>query len=227
MRMKELVEASGMPRTAIHHYQREGLLPPSRKTARNAATYGPEHVERLRLIQALRTDEMGPFPLERVRAIVRMVEDGVEAEVAAALHNLPGALRPHEVGETERMRTLSDLSRAAGVRLNMVRELVEADLIIGVEREGDRQAFDDADVAVARLIGGLLEIEEIRLADLEPIAELAAETERYERALISLATARMEPDAAAERRHSMYRSLQALNAYLYVRLAGASRRASS
>lgn len=220
MRMKDLVEATGLPRTTIHHYQREGLLPPGRKTAANAATYGREHVERLRLIQALRTDEMGPFPLDRVRAIVEMVAEGVQPELAAALHGLPGTLRPPEEGDAApTSMTLSELARAAGLSLRTARELVEADLIIGAGGNTEGRAYDAADVAVGSLIAGFLDIDEIRLTDLVPIAELAAETERYERALIGLTTARLEPTAAAERRHSMYRSLHALHAYLYVRMA--------
>jgi DNA-binding transcriptional MerR regulator len=228
MRMKDLVEASGLPRTAIHHYQREGLLPPGRKTATNAATYGDEHVERLRLIQALRTDEMGPFSLDRVRRIIAMIEGGVAPELATALHNLPGALRPQgERGKAARSMTLSELARAAGLSLGTARQLVEADLIVGTGDAGDGRSYDEADVAIARLLAGFLDIDEIRLADLEPIAELAAETERYERALIGLATARMEPQAAEERRYSMYRSLHALHAYLYIRMTESAATASA
>lgn len=223
MRMKDLVEASGLPRTAIHHYQREGLLPPGRKTAANAATYGPEHVERLRLIQSLRSDELGPFPLEKVRAVLDMIDAGVEPEVATALHSLPSTLRPPAVSAEGGTRfTLSDLARAAGLSHGVARQLADGRLLIGVGGGSDRREYDSADVAVARLIGEFLDVAEIRVADLEPIAELAAETERYERALISLATARMEPEAATERRHEMYRSLAALHAYLYIRLVRAS-----
>ena len=84
MRMRDLVNESGVPRTAIHHYQREGLLPPGRKTATNAATYDAEHLDRLRLIQALRSDELGPFPLERIRAILALVDAGRSRPSASA-----------------------------------------------------------------------------------------------------------------------------------------------
>lgn len=227
MRMKDLVDATGLPRTAIHHYQREGLLPPGRKTAANAATYGQEHVERLLLIQALRTDEMGPFPLEGVRAILDMIDAGVEPELATALHSLPGTLRPPAAVGRSDAKTLAEVAHAAGLELAIARDLVDAGLLIGAERGSDGRAYDSGDVAVARMIAGFLDVTEIRVADLEPIAELAAETERYEQALIGLATARMEPEAAAERRHAMYRSLHALHAYLHIRLSGAGGRRSA
>lgn len=37
----------------MKYYQREGLLPPGEKTAPNQATYGTEHVARVRLVRAL------------------------------------------------------------------------------------------------------------------------------------------------------------------------------
>lgn len=219
MRMKELVEESGLPRTTIHHYQREGLLPPGRKTAANAAIYGPEHVERLRLIQALRTDELGPFPLDRVRAILAAVDAGSRPDLVAALHALPGVIRPPADEEaTARSLTLAELAKQVGLSYGTVRDLAEAELIVGTLAHGDTRRFDPVDAAAARLMAGLLEIEDIRVADLEPLAELTAEATRYERALVGLATARLDPDAASERSGSIYRSLHALSAYLYVRM---------
>ena len=38
-RMKDLCEASGLPRQAIHFYIQQGLLPPGQKTGRNMAWY--------------------------------------------------------------------------------------------------------------------------------------------------------------------------------------------
>ncbi|WP_233189210.1 MerR family transcriptional regulator [Subtercola sp. Z020] len=51
--MSELSAVSGTPTATIKFYQREGLLPPSDKTAPNQADYGPAHVARLQLIRAL------------------------------------------------------------------------------------------------------------------------------------------------------------------------------
>jgi len=51
--LAELVEQSGLPGRTIRWYQSEGLLPKPAKQGREAV-YGPEHVERLRLIADLR-----------------------------------------------------------------------------------------------------------------------------------------------------------------------------
>jgi DNA-binding transcriptional MerR regulator len=54
MRIKELVEKSGVSRTTIHFYLREGLLHRPRKTGRTMAYYDDSHLQRLRDIQKLK-----------------------------------------------------------------------------------------------------------------------------------------------------------------------------
>ena len=56
MRIKELVERSGLPRTTIHFYLRHGLLHPPVKTGRTMAYYDKSHLDRLRKIQSLKKD---------------------------------------------------------------------------------------------------------------------------------------------------------------------------
>jgi DNA-binding transcriptional MerR regulator len=51
--LAELVERSALPARTIRWYQSEGLLPKPAKNGRDAV-YGPEHVDRLRLIAELR-----------------------------------------------------------------------------------------------------------------------------------------------------------------------------
>ena len=53
MRMAQLSETSSIPVATIKLYLREGLLPPGTRTGPNQAQYGPPHVRRLKLIQAL------------------------------------------------------------------------------------------------------------------------------------------------------------------------------
>ena len=82
--MRGLSEASGLPRTTIHHYIREGLLPPAIKSARNAAMYGPQHLERLRLISQLRGGPGGELSIPQIRTALAH-SDGLSAEVGSAL----------------------------------------------------------------------------------------------------------------------------------------------
>jgi DNA-binding transcriptional MerR regulator len=219
MRMKELVEATGVPRTAIHHYQREGLLPPATKTAPNSALYGPEHADRLKLIRSLRSDELGPLPLEGVRQVLEMVDRGVEPEVAVALHALPGGVgRSVSPGRRRGERSLSEVARDAGMSLSTVRALHGSGLLPGRPGPGDTRVFDEADAAAAGVIADLLSHEAVRPEDLDPIAELVSELVRYERALVSLIAAKAKTGEASERPHALFQGLHAVHTYLFSRL---------
>jgi DNA-binding transcriptional MerR regulator len=221
MRMKELVAESGVPRTAIHHYQREGLLPPVTKTAPNAAVYGEEHVRRLQLIRSLRSEELGPLSIDEVRQVLRLVDRGVEPAVAATLQRLPGQIgAPSGKRAAKGERSLSDVARDAGTSLSAARSWHETGLLPGRPGgPGDGPAFDEADVVAARLIHDLLAHEGVRATDLDPIAELVGELVRYEQAFVTLATAGAPDSAALERRAGLHQGLLALHTYLFSRLA--------
>ena len=68
LRMKDLCDATGLPRQAIHFYIQQGLLPPGTKTGRNMAYYDDSHVERLRLIKKLQHERF--LPLKAIRALL-------------------------------------------------------------------------------------------------------------------------------------------------------------
>jgi DNA-binding transcriptional MerR regulator len=67
MRLAELSRRSGVARSTLKFYIREGLLPAGNPTGRNQAVYGPDHLERLALIRALR--EVAGLPLEVIRRV--------------------------------------------------------------------------------------------------------------------------------------------------------------
>ena len=73
LRMKDLCAETGLPRQAIHFYIHEGLLPPGTKTGRNMALYGPEHVERLKLIKKLQHERF--LPLKAIKALIEGREE--------------------------------------------------------------------------------------------------------------------------------------------------------
>jgi DNA-binding transcriptional MerR regulator len=68
LRMKDLCDATGLPRQAIHFYIQQGLLPAGSKTGRNMAYYGEEHIQRLKLIKKLQHERF--LPLKAIRALL-------------------------------------------------------------------------------------------------------------------------------------------------------------
>ena len=61
MKMKELVEKSGMTRSTIQYYLREGLLHPPLKTGKTSARYDDSHLQRLKQIKSLKKDVRLPL----------------------------------------------------------------------------------------------------------------------------------------------------------------------
>jgi DNA-binding transcriptional MerR regulator len=73
MKVSELSDRSGMPVQTIKYYIREGLLPKGAATAATRAEYDDRHLDRLRLIRALR--EIGDLSIASVKRIVSAVDD--------------------------------------------------------------------------------------------------------------------------------------------------------
>jgi DNA-binding transcriptional MerR regulator len=83
MKVSELSDRSGLPVQTIKYYIREGLLPKGAATAATRAEYDDRHLDRLRLIRALR--EIGDLSIASVKRVVGAVDDG-----KVGLHDLLG-----------------------------------------------------------------------------------------------------------------------------------------
>lgn len=70
--MAQLSEATGVTVPSIKFYLREGLLPPGERTSANQATYGDEHVARLRFIRAL--IDVGGLSVATARDVLAAVD---------------------------------------------------------------------------------------------------------------------------------------------------------
>ena len=84
LRMKDLCDATGLPRQAIHFYIQQGLLPAGSKTGRNMAYYGLEHIQRLKLIKKLQHERF--LPLKAIRALLDDQESQFSQVQRSLLH---------------------------------------------------------------------------------------------------------------------------------------------
>lgn len=100
LRMRDVCARTGLARSTIHHYIREGVLPQPRKTGRNAALYDEEFVRRAQLVKTLQ--QRAHLPLARIKeALARMPEGAAQtidlervasmsASIAETLRLVPG-----------------------------------------------------------------------------------------------------------------------------------------
>lgn len=214
-RMKDLCELTGLDRQTVHFYIAKGLVPEGHKTGRNMAYYGPEHLERIRLIRELQHERF--LPLDAIRAVLEGEDAGFTHEQKAMLvevkHRVADVLR--DARENETLVPLTDLLRVHGVTLAEVRQLVEIGLLALVEVEGEAR-LPEQDVWLVELWGGLRAAgfsDELGFGvhDLAMYAELVSELFRREVRSMVPRLARLPADRAAE---LFRRGLPLINGFL-------------
>lgn len=135
-RIAEVVRRSGVTKETIHFYLREGLLPPPRKTARNAALYGEEHLHRLRLIRSLREEHLLPL-----KAIKSLLDDQPELQFSADQFATLQALRRLKLNDLRQQssggerRLTRDLARELGLTASELQEMREIKLLTAGDDE--------------------------------------------------------------------------------------------
>lgn len=188
MRMQELAERSGLPRTTIHHYIREGLLPAARKSAPNAAEYDEAHLERLRLVTRLRGEEAGALSIPEIRRVIDLLEAGVALRGAVRL--VREGLDPAEASGS--WFDLEELAAAAECPPAFAEKLRDAGLLGGA---ADRAT--PGDLLVLRACHAACDERGIDPEDLTPLADLIREVGNYSDTLVDVHTVRTNPDAEA------------------------------
>lgn len=188
MRMQELAERSGLPRTTIHHYVREGLLPAARKSAPNAAEYDEAHLERLRLVTRLRGEEAGALSIPEIRRVIGLLEAGVAVRGAVRLvrEDLDPARASGSWFDQE------ELAATAGCPPEFVGKLRAAGLLGGTANRST-----PGDLLVVRACHAACEERGIDPEDLTPLADLIREVGNYSDTLVDVHTARAEESAEA------------------------------
>lgn len=85
MRIKELSVKSGVPKSTIHYYLREGLLHPPTKTGQTMAYYDETHLKRLAMIARLKKNLRMPIAFLK-KELDKEVNSGLDVEENAE-HN--------------------------------------------------------------------------------------------------------------------------------------------
>ncbi|MDE0853412.1 MAG: MerR family transcriptional regulator [Nevskia sp.] len=135
-RIAEVVRRSGVTKETIHYYLREGLLSPPRKTARNAALYGDEHLHRLRLIRSLREEHLLPL-----KAIKSLLAEQPQLQFSTDQLATLQTLRRLKLNDLHHKRPggepgiARDLARELGLTATEMQELREIELLTATDDE--------------------------------------------------------------------------------------------
>lgn len=132
--MRELELESGVGRETIRFYIREGLLPQPERPARNVALYDESFVERIRLINELKTKRY--LPLQVIRRILAESE-GPNAPEVTSLLALDGQIFPAlESTTAPAPEPLEAIARRVGIPAEEIHELADVGAITVQERGG-------------------------------------------------------------------------------------------
>jgi DNA-binding transcriptional MerR regulator len=149
-KMKDLCERTGLDRQVIHFYIQQGLLPEGKKTGRNMAYYGEQHIERIRLIRKLQHERF--LPLKAIKALLEERDDAFSPEQQRMLADVKmhlsfvarGAEERASIEATPTLALDEALSRT-GLERRDVDELAEVGMLALVDdgRGSVRVARDD------------------------------------------------------------------------------------
>jgi DNA-binding transcriptional MerR regulator len=139
LRMKEIVAASGLPKSTILYYLNQGLLTTPVKTSPNMAYYSPECVEELIFIKTMQSKHR--LPLQKIKLLIDLKQQGHNPEPVAEL------LKHVFNTQNEKPLNLKEYCNATGLPLDVVQVLLDAELLIPTE-EG---VFDQQDVLIGLL----------------------------------------------------------------------------
>jgi DNA-binding transcriptional MerR regulator len=137
LRMKKLVEATGVPKSTILHYLALGLLPEPRKTSPNMAYYDPVCVDRIQYIQHLQ---------RRHRLSLSEIKQMLDKKLDFSIYN---ELDTIIFGRTQDTRFLNALEfcKATGLNREELKSLLEAKLLLPLEED----RFDPQDIGMGKM----------------------------------------------------------------------------
>jgi DNA-binding transcriptional MerR regulator len=165
----ELAEAAGMTVRNVRNHQSRGLIGPPQLEARTGY-YGAEHLERLKLIQAMQADG---FNLEAIRRVLsgselrRVATVPAEAPAVLTAEELAerfGGHDPAAIAEAERLGVLRPLAdgRYEAPSPVLLRAADEA-VALGVSLEGALRAVERVHAGCATIAGAFVGVFEREL----------------------------------------------------------------
>ncbi len=135
LRMKDLTEATGLPKSTILHYVAQGLLPEPVRTSRNMAFYDPACIERAKYVKSIQSTYS--FPLDKIRKLLSLRDEGKDTTALMELNRVVFGTPVGDALDEEAFRN------ATGLTSPQVSELLEAHLLMPLEKGSFRQ--DDVD----------------------------------------------------------------------------------
>jgi DNA-binding transcriptional MerR regulator len=140
LRMKELVNESGVPKSTILHYLNQGLLPEPRKTSPNMAYYDPACVGRIQYIQHLQRRHR--LSLSEIKQMLARKEPNLDFSIFSELDTIIfGRL------QDTRLIDSAEFCAATGLSRKQLEDLLEAKMLLPLQDD----LFDPQDIGMGKM----------------------------------------------------------------------------
>lgn len=138
-KMKELVDATGVPKSTIILYVNTGMLPPPVRTRPNMAYYHPSCVERVAFIKQAQTHHR--LPLTAIKGLLKEMDKGLDVGPLVELQTTLFGSRGDQMDTTT-------FCSATGLSAGQVSALCEARVLVPMAKD----RFDAEDQAMGKLL---------------------------------------------------------------------------
>jgi DNA-binding transcriptional MerR regulator len=140
LRMKELVEETGVPKSTILHYLNQGLLPEPQKTSPNMAYYDPACIGRIQYIQHLQRRHR--LSLSEIKQVLAKKGQDLDFSIFNELDTIIFG----QIQDT-RLLNASDFCATTGLSRQQLKDLIEAKLLLPLQQD----RFDPQDIGMGKM----------------------------------------------------------------------------
>ena len=206
LKMKDLVEATGVPKSTILYYVQEGMLPEPVKTSPNMAYYDPKCIDAIRFIQEMQRHHR--LSIAEIKQVMAARGDDADYTLNVELLNVVfGTVQP------EQLLNDQEFCEATGLTTDQVERLVQARLLLPLEE----YCFDPEDVVMGRMFEQALS-GGIRIEDLTFYVELGEQLVDHEFDLKRKMTYHLPYEADVAISLKMVEKARMSRAYIFDRL---------
>lgn len=145
LRMKDLVEASGVPKSTILYYLQQGLLPEPVKTSHNMAYYDPQCITRIRYIQNLQRRHR--LSLSEIRQMLETQDEDADLSIYIELNDI--IFGPTD---TDELLDAAEFCRVSGLTATQLQTLLKKKLMMPLAKG----LFDQDDVRMGQIYAQIL-----------------------------------------------------------------------
>lgn len=206
LRMNELVEASGVPKSTILHYLNQGLLPEPQKTSPNMAYYDPSCIERIQFIQHLQRRHR--LSLSEIRQMMDRKRQELNFSIFSELDAIIfGGI------QNGPLLNASEFCATTGLSQDQLKDLLKAKLLLPLAED----RFDPQDIAMGKMYA-VVSASGLNSKDMAGYVALCEQIVEYEMAVRKRLTHHLPYDEDATLTIELVKSARMMRAYLIDRL---------